>query len=170
MGFYVIVIWNFWIEIPEFHDSLLFISVWLRYFSSFLYLDKLVQVMEASMEFVVCRDMNAVLPALISHHLGLGIHTSFHTSNVHLEDKVLKFFEVINEIKLSQQYHIIVTSFKDYIQFFWDQLTFRFALDLVIWYFCSWTIWRSFDCVPAYFPYLHLLLSCTMLVLDVLQL
>jgi hypothetical protein len=74
--------------------------------------------MEASMEFVVCRDMNAVLPALISHHLGLGIHTSFHISSVHLEDKVLKFFEVINEIKLSQQYHIIVTSFKDYLQFF----------------------------------------------------
>ncbi len=76
------------------------------------------QVMEASMEFVVCRDKNAVLSALISHHLGLGIHTSFHTSNVHLEDKILKFFEVINKIKLSQQYHIIVTSFKDYIQFF----------------------------------------------------
>lgn len=158
------------LKFQNFMIHCLFISVWLRYFSSFLYLDKLVQVMEASMEFVVCRDMNAVLRALISQHLGLGIHTSFHISNVHLEDKVLKFFEVINEIKLFQQYHIIVTSFKDYHQFFWDQLSFRFALDLVIWYFCSRTIWRSFDCVPAYFPYLHLLLSCTILVLDVLQL
>lgn len=59
-------------------------------------LSKLGQMMEAAMEFGASQDMSAVLAVQIRRRLGLGIWTSFHISNVHLEGKVLNSFEVNN--------------------------------------------------------------------------
>jgi Ca2+-dependent lipid-binding protein len=63
-------------------------------------------MMEAAMEFGASQDMSAVLAVQIRRRLGLGIWTSFHISNVHLEGKVkigVKFVDgwpVIGRIRL----------------------------------------------------------------------
>ncbi|CAM6013078.1 unnamed protein product [Sphagnum balticum] len=63
-------------------------------------------MMEAAMEFGASQDMSAVLAVQIRRRLGLGIWTSFHISNVHLEGKVkigLKFVDgwpVIGRIRV----------------------------------------------------------------------
>lgn len=49
------------------------------------------QAIEASLEFLADKHMSSVLAVQVRRRIGLGLWTTVHISNVHLEGKVLNF-------------------------------------------------------------------------------
>lgn len=69
------------------------------------------QAIEATIDFVAAKDMSAVLAVQVRRRLGLGLWTSLHISNLHVEGKVFMFYD--------PEYHVsmkIYSSRKDIVR------------------------------------------------------